>query len=189
MHSIPTPPRAEPGALRQLGALASFGVGMLLLMALALPGQAGDQAYAQACPPYCETPVITPAWHLHMCDEPYQEQLDDNHCMIRSGPRRDRVPIRNRSCCTSSIATICRKRSGNIVKVQVKDSGGGLQYINHPDGITYVGGMDARHSSSRSARGSLPAASPYYTSAEWPEGPFSGRWRRHRVVRRALRRV
>lgn len=170
MDSIQLPSTAEPAAVRRFDAPVVFGAGMLLLVVLALPGQRTDSARAQACPPYCETPVITPAWHLHMCDVPYQEQLDDNRCM--RGPGVTEFPAG-----TDRVYIIyCHhlpEEVGNIVRVQVKDSGGGLQYVNHPDGITYVGdGCETLVFQKRT--GIPPGGSPYFTSAVWPEGPFSG---------------
>ncbi len=170
MDSTPPPAQDEPGTVRWFGAPALFGAGVLLLIVLALPGQGSDSAYAQACPPYCGTPVITPAWHLHMCDVPYQEQLDDNRCM--RGPGITEFPSG-----TDRVYIIyCHhlpEEVGNIVRVQVKDSGGGLQYVNHPDGITYVGdGCETLVFQKRT--GIPPGGSPYFTSAVWPEGPFSG---------------
>lgn len=163
-------PRGESSAGRALGVPALFGAGLLLLIVLALPGQGAGSVHAQACPPYCGTPVITPAWHLHMCDVPYQEQLDDNRCM--RGPGITEFPAG-----TERVYIIyCHhlpEDIGNIVRVQVKDSGGGLQYVNHPDGITYVGdGCETLVFQKRT--GIPPGGSPYFTSAVWPEGPFSG---------------
>lgn len=147
-------------------AAAVFGV----LAASGVTRQPPRDAVAQACPPYCETPVITPAWHLHMCDEPYQVQLDDNHCMEGDG-------VTEFPAGTDQVYIIyCHHLAdemGNVVRVQVKDSGGGLQYVNHPDGITYVGdGCETLVF--QKDTGIAPGGSPYYTSASWPEGPFSG---------------
>ncbi len=139
----------------------------LVLAALAIPrGPASPPVGAQACPPYCDTPVITPAWHVHMCDEPYQAQLDDNHCMIGKGVTEfpagtDRVYI-----------IYCHQRN-DTVQVFIRDAGGGLQYTNHPDGLTYAGSAcETMVYSERN--GIAPGGSPYYTSMYWPEGPFSG---------------
>ena len=137
-----------------------------MLASLAFTAMPSERAHAQACPPYCLTPVITPAWHLHMCDMSYQEQLADNHCMRGKGVTEfpagtDRVYI-----------IYCHKYS-DTVGIQVKDSGGGLQFVNHPDGITYVG--NGCESLVFAHRNGIPAGgSPYFTSAFWPEGPFSG---------------
>jgi len=123
-------------------------------------------ARAQACPPYCQTPVITPAWHLHMCDESYQEQLDDNHCM--RGPGVTEFPQGT----TRVYAIYCHKHSDTVM-VFIKDAGGGLQFVNHPDGVTYEGeGCETLVFSH--TNGIPPGGSPYFTSASWPEGPFSG---------------
>ncbi|MFN2252117.1 MAG: hypothetical protein ACK2UL_09405, partial [Anaerolineae bacterium] len=123
-------------------------------------------AHAQACPPRCPTPIITPAWHLHMCDLSYQEQLEDNHCMYGDG-------VTEFPAGTDQVYIIYCHRAEDLVVVQVKDAGGGLQYVNHPDGITYTG--DACETLVFAQRNGIAAAgSPYYTSAYWPEGPFSG---------------
>ncbi len=139
---------------------------VFVVVVLGLAAQGGAPVHAQACPPYCQTPVITPAWHLHMCDEPYQEQLDDNHCM--RGPGVTEFPAG-----TSRVYIIYCHQLSDTVVVQVKDSGGGLQFVNHPDGITYSGNgcetLIYQHPNQIP-----PAGSPYYTSAWWPEGPFTG---------------
>ncbi|MFQ5459510.1 MAG: hypothetical protein ACE5EL_01830, partial [Anaerolineae bacterium] len=146
---------------------ASAMVVLVAALAAAATAVSWDQyAYAQACPPYCATPIITPAWHLHMCDEAYEEQLGDNHCMAgpgltEFGAGTDRVWV-----------IYCHKYSDTVV-VQIRDTGGGLQWVNHPDGITYQGeGCESMPFSM--ANGIPPAGSPYRTSAYWPEGPFSG---------------
>ncbi len=101
-----------------------------------------------------------------MCDEPYEEQLDDGHCMIGPGVTEygDDVP---------AVYTIYCHQQTDTVIVSIRDSGGGLQYINHPDGETYPGsGCESLQFSRRG--GILSAGSPYYTSLQWPEGPFRG---------------
>jgi hypothetical protein len=101
-----------------------------------------------------------------MCDKSYQEQLDDNHCMHGDG-------VTEFPSGTDQVYIIYCHRAEDVVVVRVKDAGGGLQYVNHPDGITYTG--DACETLVFSKRNGIPAAgSPYYTSAYWPEGPFSG---------------
>lgn len=163
MHMFQPPCLAEhrPGWLA-LSTLAALTLGALSLASLAAP----PPARAQACPPYCETPIVTPAWHLHMCDESYQEQLDDNHCM--RGPGVVEFPSG-----TNKVHVIyCHKYSDTVV-IQIRDSGGGVQWVNHPDGETYTGA--GCESLVFSHRNGIPSAgSPYYTSAYWPEGPFSG---------------
>jgi hypothetical protein len=140
-----------------VGVLASFGLTVAAL---------SDPAYAQACPPYCETPIITPAWHIHMCDVPYQEQLDDNRCM--HGPGMTEFPAG-----TDRVWIIYCHQFTDTVVIQIRDQGGGIQYVNHPDGITYQGDGCESLLFTRPA-GIAPAGSPYKTSAYWPEGPFSG---------------
>jgi hypothetical protein len=139
---------------------------LVAFFALAAASFNAPTARAQACPPYCGTPIITPAWHLHMCDMSYQEQLSDNHCM--QGPGVLEFPAG-----TDNVHIIyCHKYSDTVV-VQIKDSGGGLDWVNHPDGETYTG--DGCESLVFSHKNGIPSAgSPYYTSAYWPEGPFSG---------------
>jgi hypothetical protein len=152
------PPRRAPWVLALVG-LAVFGC-------LAAATLGASPVRAQACPPYCGTPIITPAWHLHMCDVSYQEQLADNHCM--HGPGVVEFPAG-----TNDVHIIyCHKYTDTVV-VRIKDSGGGLQWVNHPDGETYTG--DGCESLVFSHRNGIPSAgSPYFTSAYWPEGPFSG---------------
>jgi len=146
------------------GILVLLWIGSMLL--LAALGSSVEPTHAQACPPHCSTPIVTPAWHLHMCDVPYQEQLDDNRCMIGDG-------ITEFPDGTDRVYIIYCHRADDLVVVQVRDAGGGLQYVNHPDGITYPG--NACESLVFSKRnGIAPAGSPYYTSAYWPEGPFHG---------------
>ncbi len=164
MH-LPISPCPRPE--RRPGWLALAMLAAMVLAALALAGLAAPlPATAQACPPYCETPIVTPAWHLHMCDESYQEQLDDNHCM--RGPGMVEFPSG-----TDKVHVIYCHKYADTVVVQIKDSGGGLQWVNHPDGETYTG--DGCESLVFSHRNGIPSAgSPYYTSAYWPEGPFNG---------------
>lgn len=123
-------------------------------------------AHAQACPPYCPTPVITPAWHLHMCDESYQEQLDDNHCM--RGPGVTEYPAGT----TKVYIIYCHQQTDTVV-IQIKDSGGGLQWVNHPDGVTY-GGSGCETMVFAPRNGIPSGGSPFRTSTTWPEGPFTG---------------
>lgn len=152
------PARRAPWVLALVG-FAAFGC-------LAAAGLGASPVRAQACPPYCGTPIITPAWHLHMCDMSYQEQLVDNHCM--NGPGVVEFPAG-----TKDVHVIyCHKYTDTVV-VRIKDSGGGLQWVNHPDGETYTG--EGCESLVFSHRNGIPSAgSPYFTSAYWPEGPFSG---------------
>jgi hypothetical protein len=122
--------------------------------------------HAQACPPRCATPIITPAWHMHMCDVPYQEQLDDNHCMIGPG-------VTEFAAGTNAVYVIyCHKLTDTVV-VQIHDSGRGLQWVNHPDGVTYSGVGCETLVYSR-PNGIPSGGSPFRTSAYWPEGPFTG---------------
>ncbi len=148
---------------------APYGLLAVAITVLALVGvlpPSTPPARAQACPPYCATPVITPAWHLHMCDEPYQEQQDDNHCMRGKG-------VTEFPAATDRVYIIYCHKYSDTVMVFVKDSGGGLQFINHPDGVTYSGeGCETLIFAH--ANGIPPGGSPYFTSASWPEGPFSG---------------
>lgn len=145
-------------------ALALLLAGVLAL--LAALGSPPSDTRAQACPPYCSTPIVTPAWHLHMCDDTYEGQQVDNHCMVGDG-------VTEFPHGTNEVFIIYCHRADDLVVVQVHDSGGGLQYVNHPDGITYQGnGCDTMKFSRRN--GIAPAGSPYYTSAWWPEGPFTG---------------
>lgn len=148
------------------GTVALLALCAVTLAALAAPSGRGERALAQSCPPYCETPVITPAWHLHMCDETYEAQLDDNHCMI--GPGVTDFPSG-----TDRVYVIYCHRRDDTVRIVVKDSGGGEQFVNHPDGITYSGDR-CETLEYRERTGIPPGGSPYYTSASWPEGPFSG---------------
>ncbi len=163
--AIPPQPRRPIG--RRLGP-AGFGLAAAaLLFALDVgPTAAPPRAGAQACPPYCGTPVITPAWHLHMCDETYQAQLDDNHCM--HGPGVTEFPAG-----TDTVHIIYCHQFEDLVRVFVKDSGGGRQFVNHPDGIVYSG-QGCETITFEKPNGIPPGGSPYFTSAVWPEGPFSG---------------
>lgn len=163
--SLPTAASGGPPRLRYPRAwLGLVVLGVLAILALA--GPRGAPVSAQACPPYCETPVITPAWHMHMCDEPYQEQLDDNHCMRGKG-------VTEFAGGTDRVYIIYCHRLSDTVTIQVKDSGGGLQFVNHPDGITYTG--EGCETLVFSRPNGIPAGgSPYFTSAHWPEGPFTG---------------
>lgn len=166
---MPTPPLpSRPSiALRQLGPV---GLGLAVaaaLFALSVGATVRPPSVgAQACPPYCGTPVITPAWHLHMCDETYQAQLDDNHCMQGQG-------VTEFPAGTDTVHIIYCHSFENLVRVFVKDSGGGRQFVNHPDGIFY-GGQGCETITFEKKNGIPPGGSPYYTSAVWPEGPFSG---------------
>ena len=57
--------------------------------------------------------------------------------------------------------------------IQIKDSGGGLQWVNHPDGVTYGG--SGCETMVFAPRNGIPAGgSPFRTSTSWPEGPFTG---------------
>jgi len=153
---------ARPSA----GPIALAALATASLFALAVAANVSGADRPDACPPYCPTPIITPAWHLHMCDMSYEEQLPDNHCM--NGPGITEFPDG-----TDSVYTIyCHKNTDTVI-VQIKDTGGGLQYVNHPDGETYEG--EACESLIWWPRSGIPSAgSPYFTSASWPEGPFSG---------------
>jgi hypothetical protein len=103
---------------------------------------------------------------MHMCDTTYEEQQGDNRCMYGGGVTEfpagtDRVYI-----------IYCHKQT-DTVTIEIKDAGGGTQYVNHPDGETYVG--EGCESLGWWPRHGIPSAgSPYYTTASWPEGPFSG---------------
>ncbi len=101
-----------------------------------------------------------------MCDQPYEAQLADGHCMVGQGVTEygDDVP---------AVYTIYCHQQTDTVIVSIRDSGGGLQYINHPDGETYLGSACESLEFSRPG-GILSAGSPYYTSLQWPEGPFRG---------------
>lgn len=163
--AIPPEPSRRIG--RRLGP-AGFGLAAAaVLFALDVgPTAVPPHAGAQACPPYCGTPVITPAWHLHMCDETYQAQLDDNHCM--HGPGVTEFPAG-----TDTVHIIYCHQFEDLVRVFVKDSGGGRQFVNHPDGIVYSG-QGCETITFEKPNGIPPGGSPYFTSAVWPEGPFSG---------------
>ncbi len=164
-------PQPIPRQRVELRAALALALGCLLLYWLrGLPAPDGAApprvAHAQACPPYCPTPVITPAWHLHMCDESYQEQLDDNHCM--RGPGVTEFPAGT----TKVYVIYCHQQTDTVV-IQIKDSGGGLQWVNHPDGVTYGGA--GCESMVYAPRNGIPAGgSPFRTSTHWPEGPFTG---------------
>lgn len=168
MHALP---RAEARRHNELRAALALALGCLSLFVVrGLPGPSDGApprvAHAQACPPYCPTPVITPAWHLHMCDETYQEQLDDNHCM--RGPGVTEFPAG-----TSKVYIIYCHQQTDTVVIQIKDSGGGLQWVNHPDGVTYGG--SGCETMVFAPRNGIPAGgSPFRTAAHWPEGPFTG---------------
>ena len=150
---------------------AALLLGLTALLALVQGGLEDGaprirSAHAQACPPYCPTPVITPAWHMHMCDESYQEQLDDNHCM--RGPGVTEFPAGT----TKVYVIYCHQQTDTVV-IQIKDSGGGLQWVNHPDGVTYGG--SGCETMVFAPRNGIPAGgSPFRTSTSWPEGPFTG---------------
>jgi len=161
-----TTPDPPTGAETRTGTLALLVLSAVTLAALAAPAGRGGPALAQSCPPYCETPVVTPAWHLHMCDETFEQQLDDNHCMIGRG-------ITDFPSGTNSVFVIYCHKYNDTVRIVVKDSGGGEQFVNHPDGITYDGDR-CETLEYRERTGIPPGGSPYYTSASWPEGPFSG---------------
>lgn len=167
---------ARLGWLRRLpreAVAAGLLLALTLLLALGRGMSGGDLpsgsirvAHAQACPPYCPTPVITPAWHLHMCDMSYQEQLGDNHCM--RGPGVTEFPAG-----TAKVYIIYCHQQTDTVVIQIKDSGGGLQWVNHPDGVTYGG--SGCETMVFSPRNGIPSGgSPFRTSATWPEGPFTG---------------
>lgn len=160
-------PPVDSAVGRPRGPLLLAVLCALALAALALPGGSNPEPVgAQACPPYCDTPVITPAWHVHMCDEPYQEQLDDNHCMY--GPGVTEFPAG-----TDRVYVIYCHQRDDTVRISIRDTGGGLQYVNHPDGLTYAG--SACETMAYSERnGIAPGGSPYFTTMYWPEGPFSG---------------
>ncbi len=178
-----TPPQGEPVRanapeipMRRRRSSAELTVAALLLALTALlavgrgalePGAPRVRvANAQACPPYCPTPMITPAWHMHMCDESYQEQLDDNHCM--RGPGVTEFPAGT----TKVYVIYCHQQTDTVV-IQIKDSGGGLQWVNHPDGVTYGG--SGCETMVFAPRNGIPAGgSPFRTSTSWPEGPFTG---------------
>ncbi|MCB0216420.1 MAG: hypothetical protein KDH92_07280 [Chloroflexi bacterium] len=166
----PIAPAADPRWARrhaQLLLALALLAGLGLASALRGPGLAPvPPVHAQACPPRCPTPIITPAWHLHMCDVPYQEQLDDNRCMI--GPGITEFPAG-----TNEVYVIYCHQLTDTVVLQIHDSGGGLQWVNHPDGITYSGvGCESQPFSRPNG---IPAGgSPFRTSAYWPEGPFTG---------------
>ncbi len=179
--SSPQVPVGEPSSF-QTGAVRAWPrrhgqliLAIALLAVLGLASQLGlgpsgsgtpPPVHAQACPPRCPTPIITPAWHLHMCDVPYQEQLDDNRCMI--GPGITEFPAG-----TNEVYVIYCHQLTDTVVLQIHDSGGGLQWVNHPDGITYSG--EGCESLVFSTRNGIPAGgSPFRTSAYWPEGPFTG---------------
>ncbi|MEO8082371.1 MAG: hypothetical protein ABI780_00970 [Ardenticatenales bacterium] len=165
--AIPPLPAVRALAVRRLWPLGLGLSAAAALFALSVgPTAHPPTVGAQACPPYCGTPVITPAWHLHMCDETYQAQLDDNHCMF--GPGVTEFPAG-----TDTVHIIYCHSFENLVKVFVKDSGGGRQFVNHPDGIFY-GGQGCETITFEKKNGIPPGGSPYYTSAVWPEGPFSG---------------
>ncbi len=155
--------RPDSGRRRQL-VLPVIALTVLAAMAFAAARAPGVEALA--CPPYCPTPIITPSWHLHMCDKSYEEQQGDNHCM--NGPGVTEFPAG-----TDRVYAIYCHKLSDTVAVQIKDSGGGLQYVNHPDGVTYTG--EGCESLLWWPRYGIPAAgSPYFTSASWPEGPFTG---------------
>ncbi len=167
MATFPQPSAPLRSAARRLGPLGlCIAVSALLFVLDVVSTAVPPRAAAQACPPYCTTPVITPAWHLHMCDETYQAQLDDNHCM--QGPGVTEFPAG-----TDTVHIIYCHSFEDLVRVFVKDSGGGRQFVNHPDGIVYSG-VGCETITFEKKNGIPPGGSPYYTSAVWPEGPFSG---------------
>ncbi len=101
-----------------------------------------------------------------MCDMSYEDQLVDNHCM--NGPGITEFP----ASADKVYSIYCHKHTDTVI-VQIKDSGGGLHYVNHPDGETYED--EACESLLWWPRNGIPSAgSPYFTSASWPEGPFTG---------------
>jgi hypothetical protein len=168
--TVETPaPCAPPGGIRRLRwRLAPLGLACGVLGSLAaFSAMAGiPPTYAQACPPRCGTPIVTPAWHVHMCDQTYEDQVVDNHCMNGDGVTEFPTGL-------NQVYIIYCHQGEDLVVVQVKDAAGGLQYVNHPDGITYYG--NACETLVFARRNGIPSAgSPYYTSTYWPEGPFTG---------------
>lgn len=150
----------------QPGPVALAEVGLIAMVALAHAAARAPGAGAQACPPYCPTPIITPSWHLHMCDQSYEAQLEDNHCMVGPG-------ITEFASGTDRVHVIYCHQFEDTVVLQIRDSGGGLQFVNHPDGVTYEG--NRCDSEVWWPRFGIPSGgSPYITSVHWPEGPFSG---------------